>query len=520
MKILFCSDAHGTGFSSACSVLINNFVKITNWDIHLFAINFLADDKTIKDKTLENYNLPRENIHTPLLPKIVNPKHKYSRELISNSLYGCYNVAKICEYVNPDIVFIFNDLYPTEWIYKSIKNGNWKGKILAYIPIDCEINKGAMDEHFGIDKIIATSEFGRLSMIGSGYNKKIPVIYHPIKDSFSLLSEEDKLKFRKIILKDNSKKFIIINPNKNQFRKRQDITIEGFSIFSKDKDDVLLLLKCEKNEENIEGRYNIKDLMNLNMKNHDLKNDKIIINDENLTYEQLNILYNICDCTLSTTSGEGFGYIPLEFAKLKKPSLISANTTYLEFFTNYQGLIPSKKSKPIVSMGNSVEIKDDSSLILFQCYKKKYTSDSVEIENIISFDNQVIDNFNIKSLSEINKVIENVIKNNNILSFQVSTLSGVNLTNYKKIYDSFNPSKLLLDNFKLVMIDKKYLKTTFDSYKLNSYIPTAQSVADKLEEFYNYWKKGIPLPIPELNEKMNTDYIISQFKNEIENILN
>jgi len=515
MKILFCADCYGTGFASATSVLINDLVKTTDWDIHLFALNMFADENTIKEKALLNYNLKKSNVHSPMLPKIVTQHHPLSREIISTSLYGLYNVGAVVEKVNPDIVFIFNDLFPVEWTFKNIKESNWKGKVIAYIPIDCVIPKNCMINHEEIDLIIATTNFARDCMKSSGYSKDIPVIYHPLKETFFRIDEEQRTKARETILKNNKNNFIIINSNKNQFRKRYDLTIEGFSIFAKDKPDVNLFLKTDLNDDNVEGRYNIRNLIKENVEKHKLQTEKIILNTENLSYNDLNVLYNICDLSLSTTSGEGFGYIPVEFAKLQIPFLVSNNTTYPELFPNYEGLIPCQPSKPIVSMTHQQLISEESHVVLLQCYKKKMKTTGDKVQYVTNFDNVVPDTFIINSVKEGNTIIDAILAKHETISFGLVAAAGVNVTNFKKIYDEFIVNPKLLEYYKVIMIEPELVKVIYDSYQLTSYIPTAQDVANKLEEFYALWKENKPLPKASLNEHLNNDYIVKRFKEEI-----
>lgn len=521
MKVLFCCDSNGTGFSSAGSTIINELLKISDWDIHLFAINMFLDENTIKEKTIKVYNIPKEKIYVPLLPyNVTNQTHPFNKEIISTSLYGCYNIGKVCERVNPDVLILFNDLYPIEWLYKNVMKSKWKGKVIAYLPIDCEINKGTTKAHYGIDKIIATTKHGAECIKNTGYKKSIDVVYHPVKDTFSILPENLIKEYKeKLMGKKHLNKFIVLNSNKNQYRKRQDLTIEGFSIFAKGKDDVALFLKCEMCDDNEHGRYNIKKLLEESITKHGLDTEnKIIINSENITYEEINILYNICDIGLSTTSGEGFGYIPVEFARLNKPFLVSNNTSYPELFDGYAGLIPCVKSIPIASMNNSIEVKSDASMIVMQCYLKKYPDDESDIVYIQSFDNQVIENYNISDVNEFTTLMNNLSKNKNLILFQVSTPAGDKLSNYKKIIENIKLPKWLLDRYRIAMLDKNVFKVIYDSHQLNSYIPTAQTVADKLEEFYQIWKSGNKLPLATLPKEIEKDYIAKQFKTIVEDV--
>jgi len=68
------------------------------------------------------------------------------------------------------------------------------------------------------------------------------------------------------------------------------------------------------------------------------------------------------------------------------------------------------------------------------------------------------------------------------------------------------------------MIDKNVFKIIHEGHQLNSYIPTAKTVADKLEEFYQYWKKGQPMPLAKTPKEIEKDFVINKFKNCIEEV--
>jgi len=54
--------------------------------------------------------------------------------------------------------------------------------------------------------------------------------------------------------------------------------------------------------------------------------------DKNLSYENLNILYNSADIGINTSSGEGWGLIPCEMGLCEIAQIIPRNTSYPEIF--------------------------------------------------------------------------------------------------------------------------------------------------------------------------------------------
>ncbi len=107
------------------------------------------------------------------------------------------------------------------------------------------------------------------------------------------------------------KGFYIGNVNRNQSRKRQDLSIRAFAKFHAKYPDSKLLLHCVK----IDGQgwdlaqlaayYDVKDSV---IFTHDLFSDQMA------TEEQLNLLYNILDVQINTGGGEGWGLTSFEGA--------------------------------------------------------------------------------------------------------------------------------------------------------------------------------------------------------------
>jgi glycosyltransferase involved in cell wall biosynthesis len=113
--------------------------------------------------------------------------------------------------------------------------------------------------------------------------------------------------------------FIVGNVNRNQSRKRQDLSIRAFAEFAKDKPNARLVLHCV--------RADIKgwDLTQL-AQYYDVA-DKIIFTHEffqgkEATLEQLNVLYNTFDVQINTGGGEGWGLTSFEGAGVGVPQVV------------------------------------------------------------------------------------------------------------------------------------------------------------------------------------------------------
>tara|TARA_B110000902_G_C14275343_1_gene574680 strand:+ start:1634 stop:2884 length:1251 start_codon:yes stop_codon:yes gene_type:complete len=178
-----------------------------------------------------------------------------------------------------------------------------------------------------IEKTAYAGDLPQFQVIGHGIDKKL---FHPIANT----PLECRKIARKIIYPNHEiseSSFVVLNINRPYYRKRLDITIEGFEQFSRDKKDVFLHLHL--------GLVSSNDIQEI----HDLVNktglsDKIIITPDltNLTIKTeswLNNLYNACDVGLTTAMGEGWGLGLFEHALTKTAILAPNHTSFRENWT-------------------------------------------------------------------------------------------------------------------------------------------------------------------------------------------
>ena len=107
--------------------------------------------------------------------------------------------------------------------------------------------------------------------------------------------------------------FIVANFNRNQPRKRIDLTFEAFAKFAKDKPNARLLL-----HDPLFSKQDGWDLLQMAAEVFHIS-DKILLSGKNqlgnnLSEKELNNLYSTVDVMLNTCGGEGFGLISAESA--------------------------------------------------------------------------------------------------------------------------------------------------------------------------------------------------------------
>ena len=348
-KLLWISDFISSGYGMISSTLVNELIKINLYEIYILSINSCADKKILMKKIVDIVNIPEDRIYindcdTDL--RLLSESDKLINESKDNyfieTVCGINKLHSIVNKIRPNIIFSIND----NGILTNQINGldnihkKFNCRIFGYLAIDCynfreDFFKGL--ENY--DKIITMTHFARQEVLNTKINVPIRVLNHAVNNN--IFKKNDKLECRsKILDKSLANKFIILNSNMNCKRKRLDICLKAFSIFVKDKDDVILILKCSLNKlDNLENRFDIENLM----KEYSIEPDKMIIDQNLYKSDVLSILYNCADVGLSTTSGEGWGLTPCEMALCGIPQIIPNNTSYPEIFGNNYDYIKTIK---------------------------------------------------------------------------------------------------------------------------------------------------------------------------------
>jgi glycosyltransferase involved in cell wall biosynthesis len=319
MKILFFASYPNLaiGYSRIANI-ITNYLAEKGHDVYYFGIS----------------NFKNDNIKRYIHPKIILIDGlEEEKKLGTNELYG---VNSICDYINtikPDILFLYNDIIVISRIFNNFieRKMDIKCKVITYLDLVYPYEKINLVKHIDIfsNLIFVFGQYWKDNLIEMGIDKnKIDILSHGFDDKiFFKLDRLDAKKYFNFDLDD----FIILNSNRNNYRKCIDKTIDAFVKFLKMKNlnkNIKLFLNMDTNELNNSG-YDIKNQFEIScIKNNvDYKNiidNHVFIKDRNkFSDEQLNILYNACEIGINTCVGEGFGLCNLEHGGIGKPQIIS-----------------------------------------------------------------------------------------------------------------------------------------------------------------------------------------------------
>lgn len=145
--------------------------------------------------------------------------------------------------------------------------------------------------------------------------------FYAIKDSLP----DSRMLARKIVfphLKIPDQAFMVLNANRNTYRKRLDLTIKGFADFARDKPDVYLCLHAGMKDggDDLVGHIYDNDIANKVLLTSDAVDHGPEVSDE-----QLNLVYNCCQVGINNSGGESWGLVNMEHAATSAAQIISKN---------------------------------------------------------------------------------------------------------------------------------------------------------------------------------------------------
>ena len=328
MRILFFATypTQPTGYARIGNILTNHLASVGH-EVHYLGIS----------------NFPGSAIERNIHPFIHLVDALAERKEGSTELYGVDIMCQKIQEIKPDIVFIYNDIIVinrilNEFIQTKIEK---TFKLCIYLDLVYEYQRLLYFQNIQAcaDLILVFSDCWKRNLTKIGLPaEKIGILPHGFdKDMFQ---PTDTIRAKEVMgfAPDD---FLVLNTNRNAYRKAHDITIEAFIKFLKNhyyNPKLKLFLNLLTNSP--QG-YTILDLIKVICIKNDADYEKIVLkhifirpSDLYLSDEKLNTLYNACDIGLNTCLGEGFGLCNLEHACLGKPQIISRVGALADIFDN------------------------------------------------------------------------------------------------------------------------------------------------------------------------------------------
>ncbi|MBQ45549.1 MAG: hypothetical protein CMK37_07815 [Porticoccaceae bacterium] len=310
-KILYCGDcAIQTGFGRVAENVLKALA--TEHEVVALAVNYWGDPHDL-------------------------PYRLYPAQNGGSDPFGTHRIKEVISQEKPDVVFVINDIWVANRLWEAAKplKDELGFKWYVYFPVD---SYGFFPEVFlpaqEWDGMGTYTKFGQEEVVKAGCDLPCDVIPHGIDpDNFFKLDKVESRSTFDLAPED----FIVFNGNRNQPRKRIDLTIKGFLKFAKDKPDAKLWLHMGRKDQG----WDIVSLFRRVAKELDIDpKDRLVLtaNEFDVTkclpMKQLNVAYNCADVGVNTCLGEGWGLVNFEQAATGVAQIVPDHTSLKEIFSS------------------------------------------------------------------------------------------------------------------------------------------------------------------------------------------
>ena len=255
--------------------------------------------------------------------------------------FGVQRIREVAQAVQPEIIFVNNDAWIVNHLYEQVRELHEQKlfKFIAYMPMDSYGWTGCLNQYANAwDGIYVYTKFGAEEFKLSGINKEVGVIPHGITDGQFFPMDKKEVRKKLSIPEDC---FVVFNGNRNQARKRIDITIDAFAQFAVDRPNTKLYLHMGMKDQG----WDIMALFGREMRKRGLDpNGRIIMTTKNaqppgVDVKVLNMIYNSADVSVNTCKGEGHGLVNHESAACGIAQVVPNHTSLKEIFEGAAPLI-------------------------------------------------------------------------------------------------------------------------------------------------------------------------------------
>lgn len=340
IPILVIGDAVATtGFARVMHGVFENLPS-GKYDVHHLGVNYRGDPHEYNSKIY------------PAIP---------GGSFNIGDIYGISRIVGLLNAVEPKLVFILNDIWVLPLYMQELRKFTDRGfKVVTYSPIDAQpIEWRWLTEIRDVSRTVVYTEFAKqtlensledwknylaknddnkqavfppIEVIPHGVDRKLFYPQGPVKDRSGGILMSGRINAKRKVYPNKDgfiNSFIVLNANRNQPRKRIDLTMKGFSMFAKDKpENVKLYLHMGVDDMgwniiHLSERYGIDDRL-------------IISSDQSqmpqLSNERLNEIYNACDVGINTSLGEGWGLISFEHAATRAAQVLPRHSSQPEIW--------------------------------------------------------------------------------------------------------------------------------------------------------------------------------------------
>lgn len=324
--LAYCdSPTCATGFGTVSRNILSGLYSTGRYDVDILGINYWGDP----------HNFPFR-----VWPTGINA---------DRDPYGRKKVFSMIPKMEYDLLFFLQDTFILDFLpelHQYLHENNREFRSICYYPIDGTPKRKWLENVNACDRLVAYSKFGKTESLKAFPEMKEPeVIPHGANTrDYFVANEKDVNGFRAQFFGPQADKFIFTNLNRNQQRKDIPRTIAAFAEFHKEVPKSLLYLHMAKKDQG----WDLPEIVS----QYGLSITDDVIFPENFGPNQgyprniVNMIYNISDCILSTTLGEGWGLSWVEAMATKTPIIMPGNTALVENITEDLGWLTKSGADP------------------------------------------------------------------------------------------------------------------------------------------------------------------------------
>lgn len=322
-RLLWIGDAvKKTGFATVAHCVLEHLRKA--WDVHVLGINHTGDP----------HPWPY-----PIWPAGTG-----------GDMWGCNRLEEVVAKVQPDAVIVNNDPWVVAgFIARWYQLGSGRPPLAAYMPIDMPgmVKAQTAAALSQLDMAVFYTQFGAAEARRAGYRGDSAVVPHGV--NLSRFHPEPRGEARKKIglAPIVGDAFLVGNINRNQPRKRLDLTLRAFADWRREKNpDAWLYIHAAPIDvgwdlAHLSDYYGVADRV--------LYPTRI----EGTTDEAMRSVYCALDVQLTTTLGEGWGLTQLEGVACGIPQIAPQWSALGEWLTRGAVLVPCSDTVAMSGPGPS-----------------------------------------------------------------------------------------------------------------------------------------------------------------------
>ena len=320
-RLLWIGDAVvSTGFAK-CTHQILNVVR-QDWDVHVLGMNYFGD--------------PHQYPY-PIFPCVRGKQ---------GDAFGLSRIPQLVDTVRPELIVVQND----PWNFPPYLKAAGNVPVVGIVAVDGKNCRG--EGLNGLHHAIFWTDFGAKEAALGGYRGTSSVI--PLGVDLGLFKPIDQQEARQAmgLPKKQSNGFIVGNINRNQPRKRLDLTIQYFCEWVKTYrvDDAYLYLHIAPTAD---AGYDASQLMRY----YGLTSRLIIAEPDagfGIDEGMLPYVYNSFDVQVTTTQGEGFGLTTLEGMACGVPQILPDWSALGDLFSDSADMVPCSITACTPNMINAI----------------------------------------------------------------------------------------------------------------------------------------------------------------------